>query len=567
MPPSRSPTPFLVLVFVLGIATNLHATALQQPVSKESREAHGPPSVTEGDEGSSLITAYVVHPKTGADIQAWVVVADPSKRDQARDDITVCALPGDQLSPIAMSDGQGGFIVAWQDHRSGRDSDLYAQRLTPTGEVDPAWPPDGVAVCTAAGNQSSIRLASDGAGGAFIAWDDLRGQSGEVFIHRLLASGAVDSRWPRNGRAVSVGGDGRHSVTVLSDGSGGIIAAWLQLDEQGETDIFAQHFQGDGELDAAWPEIGVALSQGSGDPSDLVSAPDGSGGALFAWCDRRDAAPPAVHVARITIAGVRDPSWPAGGERLVETEGSQHRPGIISNQMGGAFISWQHESEGAQQIRVQQVLHSGETPERWPRDGIAISAEGGRHGSAHMSVVGEGLYVAWLDRTLAGSVHGMAQLVMGGKPNASWPVAGAQVSTSAVDDLMLSRLGASASLAVWRNPDTGVLERVIVRENGPELQSTPPTLITALFAPTPNPARQAVTFRFGLAEPQKVRLTVYDVGGRRVAVPMNGALDAGPHQVIWPRALRGGRRAPAGLYFVRLETEAEVFTRRFILVR
>ena len=59
-----------------------------------------------------------------------------------------------QILPVAVEDGASGAIVAWVDYRSGTSIDIYAQRVLADGEVDPAWPADGRALCTAAGNQS-----------------------------------------------------------------------------------------------------------------------------------------------------------------------------------------------------------------------------------------------------------------------------------------------------------------------------------------------------------------------------------------------------------------------------
>ena len=42
------------------------------------------------------------------------------------DGIPVCAAIGDQMFPMAVSDGAGGAIVTWQDARGGAGNDIYA---------------------------------------------------------------------------------------------------------------------------------------------------------------------------------------------------------------------------------------------------------------------------------------------------------------------------------------------------------------------------------------------------------------------------------------------------------
>ena len=77
---------------------------------------------------------------------------------------------GDQSSPQLISDGAGGAIVTWKDSRSG-NYDIYAQRVNASGAVQ--WAANGVALCTATGDQYSPRIVSDGAGGAIVTWEDL----------------------------------------------------------------------------------------------------------------------------------------------------------------------------------------------------------------------------------------------------------------------------------------------------------------------------------------------------------------------------------------------------------
>ena len=84
-----------------------------------------------------------------------------------------------------MADGAGGAIVTWQqdirtvlemksDYRVGEKLDIYAQHVLASGQVDPAWPADGRALCTAANNQYRPIIIADGAGGAIVAWVDNR---------------------------------------------------------------------------------------------------------------------------------------------------------------------------------------------------------------------------------------------------------------------------------------------------------------------------------------------------------------------------------------------------------
>ena len=86
--------------------------------------------------------------------------------------------------------------------------------------------------------------------------------------------------------------------------------------------------------------------------------------------------------------------------------------------------------------------------------------------------------------------------------------------------------------------------------------------VYALEAIFPNPFGERATVRFALPEPSAVRLSVYDVLGRRVAVLAAGEREAGYHE-----AMLDGSALPAGLYLVRLEAGGQALTRRVTVAR
>ena len=85
--------------------------------------------------------------------------------------VPLCTAANQQYSSTIVSDGAGGAIVTWYDIRSG-NYDIYAQRVNAAGV--PQWTANGVALCTAANNQYSPTIVSDGAGGAIVTWYDYR---------------------------------------------------------------------------------------------------------------------------------------------------------------------------------------------------------------------------------------------------------------------------------------------------------------------------------------------------------------------------------------------------------
>lgn len=85
-----------------------------------------------------------------------------------------------------------------------------------------------------------------------------------------------------------------------------------------------------------------------------------------------------------------------------------------------------------------------------------------------------------------------------------------------------------------------------------------PTTITVKSA-FPNPFEQSTTLTYSLPEPTYVRIEVFDMLGRQVAMPANGFASAGTHQ-----ALFDARNLPPGIYLMRLSAEDFVRTQRIV---
>lgn len=78
----------------------------------------------------------------------------------------------------------------------------------------------------------------------------------------------------------------------------------------------------------------------------------------------------------------------------------------------------------------------------------------------------------------------------------------------------------------------------------------------------PNPFNPSTTIQFALPAVQKVRLTMYDLTGRVVAVLADGTFAAGAHQVTFQAI-----GIASGLYLYRLEAGNQVVTRKMVLLK
>ncbi|TMQ71651.1 MAG: hypothetical protein E6K80_04965 [Candidatus Eisenbacteria bacterium] len=173
------------------------------------------------------------------------------------DGVLVSGAAGAQQAPVVVSDGLSGAIVAWKDVRTGA-ADIYARRVQANGS--PAWTVDGVAVCLAAGDQDQPAAVSDGSGGVLLAWRDHRGATADIYAQRVTNAGTAS--WATDGVAVcSAVGDQEPPATV-PDGTGGMILAWGDGRLTGNSDVFAQRVNGSGA--AQWAANGVSLCGATG---------------------------------------------------------------------------------------------------------------------------------------------------------------------------------------------------------------------------------------------------------------------------------------------------------------
>jgi outer membrane protein assembly factor BamB len=83
----------------------------------------------------------------------------------------------------------------------------------------------------------------------------------------------------------------------------------------------------------------------------------------------------------------------------------------------------------------------------------------------------------------------------------------------------------------------------------------------------PNPFNPSTTIAFALPEQSHVRLSIYNVLGREVAVLVDGSLPAGSYSRVWDGTAHGGDRVSSGLYFYRLTTDEVELSKKMLLLK
>jgi hypothetical protein len=82
----------------------------------------------------------------------------------------------------------------------------------------------------------------------------------------------------------------------------------------------------------------------------------------------------------------------------------------------------------------------------------------------------------------------------------------------------------------------------------------------------PVPSASGVDLEFEVPRSQPVRIAVYNLLGREVAVLSNRVTGPGRHRIVWNGTDAHGRRVPAGVYFIRLAAGSACETRKAVVI-
>jgi hypothetical protein len=414
------------------------------PICTEAYSEMYPTIVSDGAGGA--IIAWYTYASVGYDVYAQRVNASGAVQ-WTTIGVPICRATGDQYNPTIASDGAGGAIITWYDFRSGGTTgyDIYAQRVNASGAVQ--WTTDGVAICTAASTQQSPTIVSDGAGGAIITWHDYRGGAyADIYAQRVNGAGTV--QWPANGVAICAATYNQVSPTIVPDGAGGAVITWDDLRGGASWDIYAQRVNASGAVQ--WPADGVALCTASYDQSSPKIASDGAGGAIVTWQDLRNGASLDIYAQRVSAAGVVQ--WTANGVALCAAGNSQLDAAIASDGAGGAIVTWDDIRSGAYyDIYAQRVSAAGAV--QWTADGVALCTAGNNQLNPAIASDGAGgAVITWQDMR-GGTYYDVYAQRVSAAGVVQWTANGVALSTATNDQRypVIVSDGAGGAIVTWQD--------------------------------------------------------------------------------------------------------------------
>lgn len=83
----------------------------------------------------------------------------------------------------------------------------------------------------------------------------------------------------------------------------------------------------------------------------------------------------------------------------------------------------------------------------------------------------------------------------------------------------------------------------------------------------PNPANPSTAIKFGLPSSSNVRLEVFDIIGRRIAVLIDRPMNAGYHEITWDGKNSAGGKVASGIYLYKLETDEFVSVKKMLMLK
>jgi hypothetical protein len=385
------------------------------------------PQITADSSGGFIVTWFDRRSGKHYDIYSQRIDSTGRVRWSA-DGVPICTAPGDQYDPTPVSDNSGGAIIVWQDRRNGNDYDIYAQCIGASGRVK--WDANGVVLCSAAGDQDTFIPVSDGRGGVVVAWQDRRsGRDYDLYVQRVDANGTV--QWGSNGVAVCAEKDDQRLPQMVADKDGNVILTWQDKRNSTDYDIYTQRVDASGTV--AWTVNGIAICKEANSQYEPRLAADGDGGAFITWqdyrkgadcnfeafdkkddikaaiCDEKQLSDWNIFAQHINVSG--RVQWAANGVTISTSNVDHFKPRAISDGFGGTIITWRAaDKETDHNIYAQRLDSTGRV--RWADKGVAVCTAPGDQVDPLLVADGQGgAIVTWYDKRKGNSCDIYAQKI------------------------------------------------------------------------------------------------------------------------------------------------------------
>jgi hypothetical protein len=284
----------------------------------------------------------------------------------------------------AVADGKGGLLLAWM-----RDGHVFGERYTADGKA--AWPERDARVNVSTNVQTGPSIAPDGAGGAYLVWQEkIVPDRGVLFCQHRNAMGA--GIWPGGGIRVSLRPSNQRQPRAVFDGKAGVVIAWQDYRESA-SQLQAQRIDYQG--NRVWGMEGQLITAPSGHPD---RRPDvgavGGGSAVFAWLASSSAAN-RIFLQLLDLTGKTD--WMSQGLEVSQGSWAEWNPVLHGDGEGGTWVGWEDYRNATNWQVYAQHFHVDGKP-LWQAGGVVLASVQADQGQLSLADNGQrGLMAAWVD--------------------------------------------------------------------------------------------------------------------------------------------------------------------------
>ncbi len=250
-----------------------------------------------------------------------------------------------------------------------RISDAVNSSLMDTSNFDFRIVGNEFLLCSEQTDQLNPKASTDGCGGVIVVWEDFRSADTNIYAQRMDIRGNI--LWTPGGVPVCTASRIQKSPRIIPDGNGGAIIAWIDR-RDGRDDLYAQRINAQGE--AQWQSSGILIASAKVSDNLFVSdmTTDEKGGAIFAWCDSATGNRN-IYAQRINKYGEK--KWSLTKLPVCVEQKDQAFPVVSSDGEGGAFFAWADFKESTTglysgAIYSQRIDSSGEA--KWTTNGLKL---------------------------------------------------------------------------------------------------------------------------------------------------------------------------------------------------
>lgn len=294
--------------------------------------------------------------------------------------ILVANAPRYQNDLRILRDGADGVLIFWEDIRYNIGFDIFGTRLLGNGQVAAGWRPNGTPVVATPGNQpdgNQYTVDVDAYGGAWIAWVDSRNPANrDIFIQQIRSNGTT--RWDTTGHALITAPNEQSQIKLAPDGRGGAFLTWRHVTASNTVDLFVQRIDSTGTPLWSPGNVGVAMCDAVGEqtkPRIIYSSIDN---AIVSWEDFRNDpggnSNEDVFVNKITGTTSITKLWGAQGVAATLNNEHQRESRLSSDGSGGCVLLWEDERNNSfvpnQNVYAQRLNSSGAVV--WTTDGTVV---------------------------------------------------------------------------------------------------------------------------------------------------------------------------------------------------